>query len=203
MLPSLFSVHLSHAFFGELDKIAAAKSPTPRIAIVSSSTEKDSKSRALALAYKKEVELAGGLVDFIDLKDVKVPLYGQGSPKKIDPHVARFNKADAWVIASPIHNWGPAAHTTNFLTHALDSGGGTFKPFVLLAGAGSPRAHLALSGLAQAISTEVNGVHVGAPIVSSEAGGGGTGDRIKHSAQALVQVTHATLHLSQRGVRIS
>jgi NAD(P)H-dependent FMN reductase len=72
--------------------------PTPakaaRIAILSTSTEDDSRSRALALAYRTQVEAHGGTVDFIDLKDVRIPLYGQGSIQKHMPLIERFNAAD-------------------------------------------------------------------------------------------------------------
>lgn len=168
----------------------------PHIAIVCSSSEDHSRSRTLAHTYAKKVQEAGGTVDFIDIGKEKVPLYGQGSTKKFQPLLDRFNSADGWVIASPIHNWGPSATTTNFLNHALDSEGPKYKPFVLLAGAGTSRSHLALSGLAQSISTEVNGVHVGSPIIGS-----GTDvepesnkvseslhTRVAHSAAALVRI---------------
>src|SRR5262245_50756505 len=135
----------------------------PTIAVLCTSPEEHSRSRTAA-RFARQVLLEGELarVDWLDLRECSLALYpGPACDPVREDLVARFNAAHGWLIATPVHNWSGAAATWSFLSHALDGKGPRYRPFLLLAGAGSSRSQLALDGLARTIVHEVHAVQVG------------------------------------------
>jgi NAD(P)H-dependent FMN reductase len=94
-----------------------------------------------------------------DLPDVMT-----GDTTDIEPHLDRFRNADAFVIASPVYNWGPSGKVNHFLDLALDRDAMAYKPYSLLSGAGSPRSALAMGGLANQLDMELKGIGIGAGV---------------------------------------
>jgi len=136
-----------------------------RVAILSGSTGENSKSRALAEAYRKSLEARGAAVDWLDMREMgDLPDVITGDHDKINPYLNRFAGADAYVVASPIYNWGPSGKVKQFLDLAADSDTMTGKPYSLLSGAGSPRSALAMGGLANQLDMELKGIGIGAGV---------------------------------------
>jgi NAD(P)H-dependent FMN reductase len=107
-------------------------------------------------------------VDWLDLRETPVALYpGPAEESTRAGLIERFNAADGWVIASPVHNWSAAAGTWNFLSFALDGEGRRYRPFLLLAGAGSGRSHLALDSLGRSLVHEIHATQVGPALVAA------------------------------------
>jgi NAD(P)H-dependent FMN reductase len=136
-----------------------------RVAILEGSTGDDSRSRALARAYGKHLMDQGADVDTIDMRELgDLPDVMTGDTSAIEPHLDRFRNADAFVIASPVYNWGPSGKVNHFLDLALDRDAMAYKPYSLLSGAGSPRSALALGGLANQLDMELKGIGIGAGV---------------------------------------
>jgi NAD(P)H-dependent FMN reductase len=136
-----------------------------RVAILSGSTGENSKSRALAEAYRKSLEARGAAVDWLDMREMgDLPDVITGDHDKINPYLDRFAGADAYVVASPIYNWGPSGKVKQFMDLAMDSDTMTGKPYSLLSGAGSPRSALAMGGLANQLDMELKGIGIGAGV---------------------------------------
>jgi NAD(P)H-dependent FMN reductase/8-oxo-dGTP pyrophosphatase MutT (NUDIX family) len=171
-----------------------------RVAILSGSTGGKSKSRALANAYGKYLTEHGADVDTIDMRELgDLPDVITGDQTNITPYLDRFANADAYVVSSPVYNWGPSGKVKHFLDLALNSDTMSYKPYSLLSGAGSPRSALALGGLANQLDMESNGIGIGAGV---QAAGGDydkeTGDlsgdivsRANENAAKLLQVAEA------------
>jgi GTP cyclohydrolase II len=141
----------------------------PTIAVLCTSPEERSRSRTAA-RFACQVLREEGLaeIDWLDLHEKPIALYpGLGDDPARDELVARFNAADAWLIATPVHNWSAAAATWSFLNHALDDKGRRHRPVLIVAGAGSTRSLLALDGLARTLLHEVHAVLVGPPVVAA------------------------------------
>jgi NAD(P)H-dependent FMN reductase/8-oxo-dGTP pyrophosphatase MutT (NUDIX family) len=138
-----------------------------RVAILSGSTKENARSRTLAETYRKQIESKGGAVDWIDMRELgDLPDVITGDKTKIQPYLDQFAKADAFVVATPVHNWGPSAKVNHFLDlvlmqHRKDM---THKPYALLSGAGSAKSHLALGPLNNQIATEIKGIGIGGGI---------------------------------------
>lgn len=136
-----------------------------RVAILSGSTGEDARSRALATAYGKYLTEHGAEVDTIDMRDLgDLPDVMTGDTSFIDPYLDRFSNADAFVVSTPIYNWGPSGKVKHFLDLAMDSDSMSYKPYSLLSGAGSSRSALALGGLANQIDMELKGIGIGAGV---------------------------------------
>jgi FMN reductase len=136
-----------------------------RITLVSSSPSAQSRSRAL-LQHAGSI-LAGfdATVTTIDLRALDPLTYPQSqSDTAMVTALTHFNSADAWVLASPVYNFGATGALLNFLHYALDSDFGKWKPFVLLASLGGTRSAMSLDHLARTLVLEVNAIQVGPPI---------------------------------------
>jgi NAD(P)H-dependent FMN reductase len=141
----------------------------PTIAVLCTSPAERSRSRTAAV-FARQLLREGRLaeVDWLDLRERPVPLYpGPEDDLAREELVGRFNAADAWLIATPVHNWSASAATWNFLNHALDGEGRRHRPVLIVAGAGSSRSLLALDGLARTLLHEVHAVLVGPPVVAA------------------------------------
>jgi NAD(P)H-dependent FMN reductase len=138
-----------------------------KVAVVASSPSERSRSRAGARHAAAFLRDHGISAELIDLRRTPLPLYDPGAPAdpRRDELVRLFNEADAWVLSAPVYNWGTCSHLTNFLHYALDHDGRRYRPFVLVAGAGSLQSLLALDGTGRTLLHEVYGVQVGPPVL--------------------------------------
>ncbi|MDQ8203191.1 NAD(P)H-dependent oxidoreductase [Pelagicoccus sp. SDUM812003] len=89
------------------------------IAIISSSLNPQSKSRDVARALENQLASAEGVsVDFIDLQELPLPICDGGAAYG-DPNTVALNErmesADAYVIATPIYNYGMNAALKNWM----------------------------------------------------------------------------------------
>jgi len=138
-----------------------------KIVITSTSMSESSRSR-LALSYCEQIimEFASDNItcDFIDVRDISTSY----TSKKAKGYIKKFQKADAIIIGIPIHNWGASAQAIDFLSNAIDSEQiKAFTPCVLIGGAGSDKALLALDGVVRSLLTETNAMILGKPIIVS------------------------------------
>ena len=138
-----------------------------KIAIISTSLAPKSRSRiVLRFMYEQIQEIDDVEAVWFDVQDHPLPLYTDGVSNE---HVVAGKKilsdTDAWVIGGPVHNWGAASSTINFLNYCLDKKVYSYKPFTLIAGAGTSVSFLAMDGLGRNIRTEVKGVEVGPALV--------------------------------------
>jgi NAD(P)H-dependent FMN reductase len=139
----------------------------PKVVVVSSSPSRHSRSLAgarYALAFLRE---HGIQAELIDLRRTPLPMYdpeAAADPGR-DLLLRAFNDADAWVLAGPVYNWGSGSHLINFLHHSLGPRARRYRPFVLVAGAGSLQGLLAFDGLGRTLLHEVHGVQVGPPVL--------------------------------------
>jgi len=168
-----------------------------RVAILSASNQHPSASRRIAARVAELAEAKGASVDTIDLANTPLGLY-DGAP--LDGHhaklVARFNEADAHVIATPIYNFAASAATQNFLTLALDPNGPRSKPFLIAAAAGSRAAMLSTDSLARAMLHCVGGIQVAPTYFRFGDDLPGTDDsRLAEAVALLVLVARATRQL--------
>lgn len=140
-----------------------------RCVILNCSYEPHSRSRVAANVAHDALRGAAVTVDRIELRDLEPAAYPGAAPDPArDEAVARFRAADAYVLTTPIHNWGASSATLAFLAHALDpEDERRFRPFLLIAGAGSARSHLALDGLVRMLQQEVDAVVVGRPLLAA------------------------------------
>jgi FMN reductase len=141
----------------------------PNVLTISSSLSPSSRSKVLAKYAHEELGRMEVESQFLDLADYDIQIYPRSEN---DPTLRRlvevFERADGYVIASPVYNWHNAASVTNFLHYALDpEGGRRYRPFLLLAGAGSSRSHLACDGLTRTLTSEIHAIQIGPPIVGA------------------------------------
>jgi NAD(P)H-dependent FMN reductase len=139
------------------------------VVIVSSSLANQSRS-LLAAEYAGECLLGYGVkVELIDLR-YHTPLpypQSENDPETI-ALVQQFSAADAWVLASPVYNWGASGVLTNFLHYALDDVlEHRFRPFVVLGGVGGHKSHMSLDGLARTLVYEMWAVQVGPTVMAT------------------------------------
>ena len=134
----------------------------PNIVVVSSSLAKVSRSRLAARYAGEHLAKLGCVTDFLDLAQHTVLPYpgSESDPSTLDA-VTRFNASHAWVLASPVYNFGMSGVLLNFLHYALDSDFGRFKPFVIVESLSGLRGTLANDHLARTMTYEVSAVQVG------------------------------------------
>lgn len=140
-----------------------------RVALLSGSTGNDpeelSRSRAIAEAYRKELEAQGAIVDWMDMRDMgDMPDTYDWDTDWYDDYKKRLTDADAMVVSTPIFNYGPSGRVMQFLHRTLDKENQQYKPYALLSGAGSPRSAMALGGLANQLDTEIKGIGIGSGV---------------------------------------
>jgi NAD(P)H-dependent FMN reductase len=141
-------------------------SPGPRIVVVAASPSPRSRSRIAARFVAEQIEECGATVAAIDLlKDPVDPYPGRETDAHRTILVGRFREADGVVLAAPVYNWGPSSHLLNFLHYALEGEGRRYRPFLLIAGAGGVRSHLAFDGLGRTVVHEEHAVLVGPPVL--------------------------------------
>ncbi len=139
------------------------------VVVLTTSYEEVSRSSVAAGVAIAHLERETGVeVTRLDLATLGVSAYpGDEDDPARDAAVAAFQAADAYVIATPVHNWGAAAATTAFLSHALDPDDARrFRPVLVLGGAGTPRSHLALDGLVRTLQSELDAVVIGKPLLA-------------------------------------
>ena len=108
-------------------------------------------------------------VEFVDLAQVDLRVYPR-SENDPQTKVLRelFEESDAQIFVCPIHNWKPCASLSNYLEYVLDpKDGRRYRPFLILAAAGSPRSHLACDGLARTVTSEIHGIQIGPPLLGA------------------------------------
>ncbi len=140
---------------------------SPTVVVVSSSLSEQSRSRIMA-RYASEVLTTQGIdTHLIDLAQIEMGAYPTSSNAPgLLAATELFNRADGWVLAVPIYNFGASGLLLNFLHYALDSNFGRWKPFVLLSSMGGQRSALALDHVARTLVYEVSAVQVG-PTISN------------------------------------
>lgn len=137
------------------------------IIVITSSHSEASRSRAAAEFVARQLGVLGATARILDLARLGADAYpGPDDHPARDEAVEAFEAADAHVVCTPVHNWGPAATTLAFLSHALDPDEGRrFRPALVIGGAGSSRSLLALDGLVRTLMTEIDAVVVGKPLI--------------------------------------
>ena len=172
----------------------------PTVVVVSSSLSEKSRSRIMA-RYAVEALAARQLdAQLIDLAQIEMASYPASSqvPALVEA-TALFNRAQGWVLAVPIYNFGASGVLLNFLHYALDSDFGRWKPFVLLSSMGGQRSALALDHVARTLVYEVSAVQVGPTL--SNIGDSGVNRVTGEMALELQQRMDAQLEVLSRNVQ--
>lgn len=139
------------------------------VVVLTTSFEEVSRSTLAAGVALAHLESEAGVeVTLLDLATIGLSAYpGEEEDPARDAAVEAFQAGDAFVIATPVHNWGAAAATTAFLSHALDPEDlRKFRPVLVLGGAGTSRSHLALDGLVRTLQSEIDAVVIGKPLLA-------------------------------------
>ena len=167
-----------------------------RICILTTSPRKDSQSRAGAYAVREMLKQWEDVeVDLIDLFETPVALYpGNGEDPQRSELVARFQNADAWIIAGAVYNGGPNAHVINFFHYSLDPDRcPAGHPFFLLGAAGGNGSAFAFDALGARVRREVKAVEIGSPAMLV---GGVEGAKERLQAYLKLLVPYARLYAS-------
>lgn len=137
----------------------------PTVVVVSSSLSQKSRTRIMARYAVEALATHGIDAHLLDLAQIEIGVYPTSTEAPDLLAAAElFNRAQGWVLASPIYNFGASGVLLNFLHYALDSNFGRWKPFVLMASMGGQRSALALDHVARTLIYEVSAVQVGATI---------------------------------------
>lgn len=122
------------------------------ILLYSCSLNPESRSRVLAEAARARFEELGEPVEFVDLRDVPLPLC-DGAGTYGDPnalHLASLGeRADAVVLAAPVYNYGVSAAAKNLVE--LTGRSWTGKVIGMLLAAGGHGSYMAGMGLANSL----------------------------------------------------
>ena len=120
------------------------------VLLFSCSLNPESRSRVLAEAVRARFEELEESVEFVDLRDVPLPLcdgalsYGDANARRL---AELGDRADAIVIAAPIYNYGVSAATKNLVELTGRSWSGKVVGMLLAAGGtGSYMSGLGLAG---------------------------------------------------------
>lgn len=87
-----------------------------KLLVISSSLNPESKSRILAKMAWEVLEDKGHTVDWVDLRDFKLPICGDTESyghEHVEEISARIKEADGILLAAPIHNYDVAASAKN------------------------------------------------------------------------------------------
>lgn len=145
---------------------------TETILTVSSSLAVKSRSRVMARAAFEGLSKFTMIESrWLDLAEFDLQPYPTSEDDPVTNRMRKeFEAADGLILACPVYNWGPAASLTNFLHYVLDpENGRRYRPFLILAGAGTSKSHLAMDGLSRSILNEIHGIQIGPPIVGAGA----------------------------------
>jgi len=122
------------------------------VLLFSCSLNPESRSRVLAEAAKARFEELGEPVEFVDLRDVPLPLC-DGATTYGDPNARRLadlgKQADAVVLAAPVYNFGVSAATKNLVE--LTGRSWTGKVVGMLLAAGGQGSYMAGMSLANGL----------------------------------------------------
>ena len=160
--------------------------------VVSTSLNRSSRSRTLAVECGKDLSRLGCEVVHIDLRETQLPLC-DGETTWDHPEVVRLQNevrsANALVVAAPIYNWSVAASTKNFVEcmgHALDQ-----KVIAILCAAGGPRALLAPTSFAASLLVDFQAILVPKLVVveRDDAGVDGLSDSSRRRVRELAELT--------------
>ena len=92
--------------------------------IISSSLNKQSRSRVLARYAKNIFSKSGKIVEFIDLQDYDLPFY-DGGPSfdhtQVKELQRQIGQADAILVAAPVYNYGLNSAVKNLLDLTISS----------------------------------------------------------------------------------
>ena len=120
--------------------------------VISTSLNPDSKSYLLARETEAQLVAAGQVVEFLDLRKVKLPLcdgaaaYSRSSVKKVTDKV---REASCILLAVPIYNYDVGAAAKNLIE--LTGEGWTEKTVGFLCAAGGRSSYMSVMGLANSL----------------------------------------------------
>lgn len=191
--------------------LLSSTNASPTIIVVSSSLNRESRSRMMAKYAVGSLARFGADAHLLDLAQLEIHPYPRSEEQPVAKEAfLQFNAAHAWVLASPLYNFGASGVLLNFLHYALDSDFGRWKPFVLMASMGGQRSALGLDHLARMLVYEVSAVQVG-PTISNIGDTGvnrQTGEimpdliqRMDTQFEVLVHYAHARLAMDNREQR--
>lgn len=150
-----------------MSNLLSSTNASPTIVVVSSSLNRESRTRIMANYAVESLARFGANAQLLDLAQLEIDSYPKSEEQPAAKEAfAQFNTAQAWVLASPLYNFGASGVLLNFLHYTLSSDFGRWKPFVLLASMGGQRSALALDHLARTLVYEVSAVQVG-PTISN------------------------------------
>jgi NAD(P)H-dependent FMN reductase len=146
-----------------------------QITIIGSSPNGDkSKSNAiLNYAYEQlttlyratNSEISINVIDVHSIKEQDSDFSSKDTQKIIN----QIRKADALIIGSPIYNWNISSLLSEFMTKVIDSDKSKHYQYCIFAGgAGSPLSLFAFEGLARSLTTELNSIIIGKPILATD-----------------------------------
>lgn len=122
------------------------------VLLFSCSLNPESHSRVLAEAARERFADLGEPVEFVDLRDVPLPLC-DGAGTYGDPNARRLaalgEQAGAVVLAAPVYNYGVSAATKNLVE--LTGRSWTGKVVGMLLAAGGPGSYMSGTGLANSL----------------------------------------------------
>ncbi len=123
-----------------------------QLALLACSLNPDSRSAGMAEHLRTAAQREGAAVDWIDLRDLDLPLCDGGSAYG-HPHVAalqqRLADADALILALPIYNYGVNAATKNLVE--LTGQAWSQKPVGFACSAGGPGSLMSVMPLANSL----------------------------------------------------
>lgn len=168
------------------------------ILILSTSLNAESNSRILANEARVILSEEGHSVDFVDLRDVALPLC-DGGPAYSHPEVARLSEhikgADAIIVATPIYNYDASAALKN----AVELTGKAWENKVVgfLCAAGGQGSYMSIMSLASSLMLDFRTVIV--PRFVYATGSAFGDDRIsdKEVAARVADLAHTTLRFGR------
>lgn len=129
--------------------------------VLSCSLNPQSRSRVLARAAASRIEEAGGDVDFVDLRDIPLPLC-DGAITALDANAQRLAQriaeSDGIVLACPVYNFDVSSSAKNLieLTGAVWTG----KVVAIVCAAGGDASYMAHMGIANSLMLDFRSVIV-------------------------------------------
>jgi NAD(P)H-dependent FMN reductase len=137
------------------------------IIVLSSSLSATSRTRLMCAHAMQSLAAHNVQATLIDLAQHNILPYPRS---KDDPAQqaasAAFNAAHAWVIATPVYNFGASGALLDFLHYALDNDLGRWKPFVLMAAQAGQRSTMSIDHIGRTLHYEVSAVQVGSCIMA-------------------------------------
>jgi len=157
----------------------AADTKSASILVISCSLNPDSRSALLAKEAVKSLKAQGQQVDFLDLRDYKLPIAnGHDQSAYDDPNVKtlhdRILNAKGIIVASPIYNYSVASSTKNLFEltshphkNSLSGKAWANKTIGFIGACGSPRSTLAMLPFLNSLMMDAKAVIVPAFVVAA------------------------------------